>query len=71
MEQPFRYGETYQPPPGQGYTRYASADLVRSEDRRHWVNNKNQVDEQRFVMDDFGYLKYIPRSHYFLDKALN
>jgi hypothetical protein len=54
MEQPFDYMEEWHPPYGQGYSRYASATLVRSKDRRHWVS-----DEHKWVMDDFGYLHYV------------
>lgn len=48
----FDYMETYQPPPGEGYTRYASATLTRSPDRIYWV-----YDEHKWVMDDFGFLQ--------------
>jgi hypothetical protein len=54
MEQPFNYMEEWHPPSGQGYSRYASATLVRSADRRHWVS-----DDHKWVMNDFGYLIYV------------
>jgi hypothetical protein len=54
-EQPFDYLEAYQPPPGQGYTRYAGATLVRTEDRRHW-RSIERYEHIRWVMDDFGFL---------------
>lgn len=53
-EQPFLYTESYEPPPGQGFTRYASAELVRSDCRKFWTNGF-----LRWVMDDFGYLTYV------------
>lgn len=54
MEESFVYVEEWHPPFGQGYSRYASATLVRSEDRRYWVSDKH-----KWVMDDFGYLHHV------------
>lgn len=50
----FVYMEEWIPPQGQGYTRYASAELVRSSDRLYWV-----YDEHKWVIDDFGFLQYV------------
>lgn len=58
-EPEFDYVETWEPPPGQGYTRYAGATLVRDpKDRGYWRRHgTGEQDELRWVVDDFGYLK--------------
>lgn len=66
------YMEQQEPPPGQGFTRHASAWLERSSCRKYWQTGNGW---HRFVLDDFGDLVHIPntdaRVHELLTDALD
>ena len=56
MDETFEYMESWTPPGGKGYSRYASAVLRRTQDRKHWTEGN-----YLWVTDDFGYLCYVGR----------
>ncbi len=62
MEQTFTYVAVYEPPPGEGFTRYATVELHRSDDRKYWTDENNF---HRYVMDDYGILKHAGYNNFF------
>ena len=59
-EEPFEILEYQKALPGQGYDRYATAILYRSQDRKYWTDADNF---HKYVIDDYGFLKYVGYQH--------